>query len=69
MSDFVDIKAIRNFKSLVKYLRKELGWPIDEEQADDLVFEYTPQELDLAEELAVKIREIKQVRPLIDGQP
>lgn len=69
MPDFDAIKSIRNFKSLVKYLRTKLDWPIDEEDADDLTFDYSPDELGLAEEVAVKIREIKQVRPLVEGQP
>lgn len=38
MPDYADFQSIRNFKSLVKYLRKHLDWPIDEEQADDLTF-------------------------------
>ena len=50
-------------------LRTRLDWPIDEDMADDLTFDYTPDELGLAEDVAVKIREIKQVRPLVDGQP
>lgn len=69
MPDYADIKSIRNFKSLVKYLRKELGWPVDEEQADDLTFEYLPDELGLDEDHAVKVREIKQIRPLVANQP
>ena len=38
MPDIADIQSIRNFKSLVKYLRTRPDWPIDEEQADDLTF-------------------------------
>ncbi len=45
MPDYTDIRSIRNFKSLVKYLRKHLDWPIDEEQADDLTYGCTPAEL------------------------
>ncbi|MBI4670236.1 MAG: N-6 DNA methylase [Chloroflexi bacterium] len=69
MPDYSDIQAIRNFKSLVKYLRVHLGWPIDEEDADDLTFDYTADELGLDESVAVKIREIKQLRPLAANQP
>ena len=29
--DFAEIKSIHDFPSLVRYLRKELGWPVDEE--------------------------------------
>jgi len=70
MSDFAEIKSIHDFPSLIKYLRKELGWPVDEEQIKDIYFEYTPQELGLDERAAVKIREIKQLRPMPDvNQP
>ena len=69
MSDFAEIKSIHDFPSLIKYLRKELGWPVDEEQVDDLTFEYTPQELNLDARAAVKIRAIKQLRPLTGNQP
>ena len=69
MPDYADIKSIRNFKSLVKYLRMELGWPVVEEQADDLTFEYSPDGLGLDDDHAVKVREIKQIRPLVANQP
>ncbi len=69
MSDFTAIQSIRNFKSLVKYLRVHLDWPVDEEDAEDLTFEYEPGELGLDEKVAVQTREIKQIRPLVDGQP
>jgi type I restriction-modification system DNA methylase subunit len=69
-SDFAAIQSIRDFKSLVRYLRKELGWPIDEETpAEDLIFEYSPAELGLDERLAVKVRQVKQLRPLTPNQP
>lgn len=69
MSDFANIQSIQDFPSLIKYLRKDLGWPVDEEQVDNLTFEYTPQELGLEAQAAVKIREIKQLRPLTGNQP
>ncbi len=69
MLEFSDIKAIRDFKSLIKYLRTHLGWPVDEEDAGDLTFEYSADELGLDEKAAVKIRQIKQLRPLTGNQP
>ena len=68
-TEFSDIQSIHDFPSLIRYLRKELGWPVDEEQVDDLTFEYTAAELGINERLAVKIREIKQLRPLTGNQP
>lgn len=69
MPDYSTIHSIRNFKNLVRYLRTELDWPVDEDQADDLTFDYEPEELGLDPKHKVKLREIKQIRPLVDGQP
>jgi len=63
------IKSIRSFPSLVKYLREELEWKIDETEIDELTFEYDAEELGIDKETAVKIAEIKQLRPLVSNQP
>ena len=63
------LRSIKTFPSLVKYLRDELEWPIDSEKFDDLTFEYQPEELGLDAKTAVKIKEIKQLRPLVRNQP
>ena len=34
------LKEIRTFPSLVRYLRDEMGWPIDREDFEELTFEY-----------------------------
>jgi len=64
-----NIQTIKNFPALIKYLRTDLGWPVDEEDADNLTFDYDPEELGLDEKTAVKVRSAKQLRPLIPGQP
>lgn len=69
MTQYSDIKSVRDFKSLIKYLRTQLDWPVDEQDADDLFFEYDPHNLGLDEKAAVKIRQVKQLRPLVDNQP
>lgn len=63
------IKSIRSFPSLVKYLREELEWKIDDADIDDLTFDYEPEELGLDKETAVKVKQIKQLRPLVSNQP
>jgi hypothetical protein len=63
------LRSIKTFPSLVKYLRDELDWPIDSDDVDDLTFEYQAEELGLDPKTAVKIKEIKQLRPLKDSQP
>lgn len=63
------IKSIKSFPSLVKYLREELEWKIDDADIDDLTFDYEPEELGIDKETAVKVKEIKQLRPLVSNQP
>lgn len=63
------LRAIKTFPSLVKYLRDELDWPIETDDFEDLVFDYEPEELGIDPETAVKIDEIKQLRPLVSNQP
>ncbi len=63
------IKTIKTFPSLVKYLREELDWRIEDEDIEDLTFEYEPEELGIDKATAVKIKEIKQLRPMVSNQP
>jgi len=63
------LRAIKTFPSLVKYLHDELNWPIETDYFEDLVFDYEPEELGIDSETAVKIDEIKQLRPLVTNQP
>lgn len=64
-----NIQTIKNFPALIKYLRTDLGWPVDEEDAESLTFDYEPEELGLDKDSAVKVRAAKQLRPLVSGQP
>jgi len=63
------LHSIRTFTQLVQYLRKELEWPIESDDFDELTFDYAPEELGIDAEIAVKIKEIKQLRPLTSKQP
>jgi len=72
MYDSDRLRAIKTFPSLVKYLRDELDWPIEQndfEDLDDFTFDYIPEEIGLDAKTAAKIEEIKQLRPLITNQP
>ena len=60
---------IRHFDQLVAYLRAELDWPIGSDAFDEVIFEYTPEELGIDGKHAAKIQEIKRLRPLAPGQP
>lgn len=64
-----NLRQIRAFPELVRYLEEELDWPLQEYGFDDLTFEYTPSELGLKEEDAARIKAIHQLRPLASGQP
>ena len=64
-----ELKKIRSFPSLVRYLRDEMGWPIEGDDFEDLTFEYTPEELGIDAKNAAKIQEIKRLRPLSAKQP
>ena len=63
------LARIRRFDQLVAFLRDELDWPIGTTDFDDLTFEYTAEELGIDDRNAVKIQEIKRLRPLAPGQP
>src|SRR4030042_137515 len=67
--DIERLRSIKSFPSLVKYLRDELDWPIESEDFDELTFEYEPDELGIDAKTAVKIKDIKQLRPLSSKQP
>ena len=62
------LKSIHDFPALVRYLKDDLQWPLDSDDIEDLTFDYTPEELGLEAQYAVKIQGIKQLRPLTDNQ-
>ena len=64
-----ELRAIKSFPSLVKYLRDELNWPIDSDDFEELTFEYDAEEFGLDSTAAAKIETIKQFRPLVTNQP
>jgi hypothetical protein len=66
------LKNIRDFRSLIPYLRDEMDWPIEQDSlvdVDDLFFDFTPEELGVDPRNAAKIRSVRQLRPLRAGQP
>lgn len=63
------LRSLKTFDHLIRYLEDELEWPLQEYEFDELTFEYQPAELGLKDEDAVKIRRIHQLRPLEHGQP
>lgn len=63
------LKNIKDFNDLIEYLRDELDWPIEVEDAEDITFDYDPKELGIEGKYTAKINIIKQIRPLVDKQP
>ena len=69
-TDLAQLRAIKDFPSLVEYLRDNLDWQFESDDVEDLTFEYQPEELGLDARSASKIRgQIKQLRPFYDNQP
>ena len=64
-----ELREIRSFPTLVKYLRDKLDWPVESDDFDDLTFDYDAEDLGIDTKTAAKIQEIKQLRPLITNQP
>jgi len=66
MVDQTHVEKLRKATStskLLKYLEKELDWPIVTEELDDNFFEYSPEELQFKPDLAAKIKSISRLRP------
>src|SRR5438552_12090887 len=63
------LRDIKTLPQLVAYLRDELDWPISSNNTEEITFDYEPSELGLDKDTAVKIKEIKQLRPLTGSQP
>lgn len=63
------IRKITDFPSLIAFLQNELDWRLTADDIEDLFFDYDPEELGIDPNLAVKIKEIKQLRPFTAHQP
>jgi type I restriction-modification system DNA methylase subunit len=64
------LRGVKDFPSLVEYLRDSLDWQFESDDVEELTYEYEPGELGLDAGSASKIRgEIKQLRPFNDAQP
>lgn len=63
------LRQIHTIPALVKYLAEELGWPIHVDDWEEAVFDWQPEELNLKAEHQIAIHSIKQLRPLVTGQP
>lgn len=64
-----DLAEVTTFVDLVRYLRDELDWPVDEDSFDESSFEYSAEEIGLDPSTAAKVASIRQLRPLKATQP
>ena len=64
-----DLREVRTFKQLVRYLEGELGWPLEGYDVEDLTYDYEPEEIGLKPAEAAKVKTIRQLRPLAADQP
>ncbi len=63
------LRTIKTFAHLVRYLEDELDWPLGQYGFEDLTFEYAPEEVGLREAEAAQVKAIHQLRPLPGGLP
>ena len=66
-----DIRNIHNINHLIMYFSKVLNWDIDTDSfddIDDISYDFSASDLGLKEEAFAKIKSIKQLPPMVDGQ-
>lgn len=71
MDNLERLGSIKSYEQLIKYLGDPdgLGWEFETEDIEDLTYDYSSSEFGLSAKSAAPIREIKQLRPLVGGQP
>lgn len=66
-----DIRKINNMESIISYFVDKLDWDIDLDyldDIDDITYDFDAADLNLKEEVFVKIKSLKQLRPIVDNQ-
>lgn len=66
------LENVYNLDTMLKYCSDKLHWPINEEwfdDVDDLVYDFTAEDLGIKEDEFASVRSLKQLRPLADNQP
>ena len=66
-----DIRNVQNINHLIMYFSKVLNWDIDTDSfddIDDISYDFSASDLGLKEEAFAKIKTIKQLPPMVDGQ-
>lgn len=64
------LRRVSSLRELIPFLRDELDWPIDQDASmEGVTYEYDTEELGIDAKYADAISEIRQLRPLANGQP
>jgi hypothetical protein len=64
------LRRVSSLRELIPFLRDELDWPIDQDASlEGVTYEYDTEELGIDAQYANAISEIRQLRPLANGQP
>jgi hypothetical protein len=66
---FQALLELDSLPKLLRFLERELHWPISAENVEDVTFQYEPEELGLKPEHAPKINAIYQIRPPTKDTP
>ena len=65
-----DIHNIRDFDTLLDFLREKLGWPIPEDvELEDIAYPWSPEDLDLDELSEERVPECQQLPSFPPSQP
>ena len=64
------LRRVSSLRELIPFLRDELDWPIDQDASmEGVTYEYDTEELGIDTKYADAISEVRQLRPLANGQP
>ena len=66
-----DIRRIRDMNGLIAYFAETLNWRIDLDDFDDIediAYDFDAEDIGLKEEAFAKIKSLRQLPPLVDGQ-
>lgn len=67
----VDVRTIRDMNGLIAYFAQTLSWRIDLddfEDIEDIAYDFEAEDIGLKEEAFAKIKSLRQLPPLVDGQ-
>ena len=66
-----DIRRVRDMNGLIAYFAETLNWRIDLDDFDDIediAYDFDAEDIGLKEEAFAKIKSLRQLPPLVDGQ-